>query len=160
MNGTLLLGRALRLDDKLLEAKLKEYDLIYKDDTHNTKWNKYGLIDTNIDGDDITDYMVLTMVEPTPFMEGNYKIFGITGKDFKCYSIESFSLFVEDFNEYVITHGETKIEANICAPLPYIIIEKMEGVNTFYIQRNPLEEVYNPYYFDTDNNKFDILAYD
>jgi len=163
MNGVLILGGSTRLSSEIMKDKLVEFNTAYKEAFNDlpkyrpSQWSKEGVIETDFDGDDIVDYLVLTEVLPTPMFDGGYKVYAIKGKDYKMYLMESFSLFKEGF--YYEDEG-TVVTSKNYEILPYIMINKEEGTSTYFIQRNPNEEVYNPFYYEPDTDSFEVLLYD
>jgi hypothetical protein len=152
MNGMILKGLALRPGKKFMINKKNQ---IAKEGG-DTIWDEDGIIKTHFDNDSIQDYLVLTLSKPLPFKEGSYEIYAIMGKSRKCFLLENFPLFKSDYY-----YQEEVVPAFLdFEELPYVNIQKNGNLNYFFIQRNTIEEVYNPYYFNSKKNKFEVKLFD
>jgi hypothetical protein len=157
MNGVEIKG-AERIPETTMAVLVEKFNKAYGDDELCEMWNSQGILKTDFDGDAIADYIVLTQVIPTPFMEDSYVLYGIMGKNSKVYKLESFSLFQEDYY-YDETAGEA-IDNTKYELLPYIMTEQVDNISTYYIQSNHLAEVYNPVYYEPESDSFEIVGYD
>jgi hypothetical protein len=146
-----------RLDENWMSKRIAKFKELGIDKSMNDvlDWPTNSIIEANLDEDNIKDYIVIVKSQFHPRIDIHYAIIAVLGKSFKSYEIPDCSYMTMDLEQL---HEESKDYTEY--ELPQIILKKEENVTTIYCIPHRNVDYENPYYYDTEKDKFEIVAYD
>lgn len=147
-----------RLDENWMKRRRLRFKELGIDTTIFNDWSTNSIIETNLDDDNVKDYIVIAKSQSNAPTDIHYAIIAVLGKSFKSYQLPDCSWSTKDLedlpNEYSDDFGFTEYE------LPMVRLEKNENVTTVYCHSNRNVDSYNSYYYDTEKKHFENITYD
>lgn len=147
-----------RLEENWMKRRKLRFKELNIDTTIFNDWSTNSIIETNLDDDNLKDYIVIAKSQSNAPADIHYAIIAVLGKSFKSYKIPDCSWLTTDLedlpNDDSNHFGFTEYE------LPMAKLDKRENVTTIYCHSNRNVDSYNPYYYDTEKDYFEIVAYD
>ena len=149
-----------RIDENWMKKRFNKFKELGIDTTMYgiLDWPLNGIIEANLDEDSIKDFIVIVKSQFHPKIEIHYAIVTVMGNSFKSYEFPDHDFcFME--TELLKLPKESKDFTEY--ELPHIRLEKSENVTSIYGYPNRVTDGnYNPFYFDTEKDKFEIIGYD